>query len=248
MIFLSGYKMNKTVIITGGTRGIGASCVKKFAKNNWKVAFLYKTSNVLAKSITGEFENTFAYKCDVACPAEVKNTFEQIVDNFGHIDVLVNNAGVSHTSLLQDMTDEEWQKIVDTNLSSVFYTSKAVIPSMVSAKCGTIINISSMWGVVGASCEVAYSAVKAGVIGFTKALAKELGPSGVRVNAVAPGVINTDMLSCYSKEDLDALAKETPLERLGTPEDIAEIVYFLSGDSSDFITGQVFNVNGGFVI
>ncbi len=240
--------MNKTVIITGGTRGIGRACVEKFANNGWRVALIYKSSDELAKALANEFENVTAYKCDVSSSSDVKNTFSKIISDFGRVDVLVNNAGVAHTSLLQDMSDKEWQGIVDTNLSSVFYTSRATIPSMVSAKSGVIINVSSMWGIVGASCEVAYSAVKAGVIGFTKALAKELGPSGIRVNAVAPGVIATDMLSCYSKEDLDTLKCDTPLERLGRPEDVAETVYFLSGDSSDFITGQVFQVNGGFVI
>lgn len=237
----------KTVLITGGTRGIGRACVEKFAQAGWNVSFLYRSSDGEAKELQDRY-NTFAIKCDVSSSHDVNSAVSQVVDRFGAIDLLVNNAGVSHTGLLQDMTDEEWQRIVSTDLNSVFYTSRAVIPHMLHQGSGSIVNVSSMWGVTGASCEVAYSAAKAGVIGFTKALAKELAPSHIRVNSVAPGAIETDMLSEYTKEELDAIADETPLGTIGQAKNVADAVYFLGGESAEFITGEVLNVNGGFVI
>ena len=236
----------KTVLITGGTRGIGRATVDKFLKENWQVAFLYKASDEIAEEITKN-KNAFAVKCDVSSSIEVRSAVASVIARFGRIDALVNNAGISYSGVLQNMTDDEWTGVINTNLNSIFYTSREIIPVMLS-NGGSIVNVSSMWGIVGASCEVAYSSAKAGVIGFTKALAKELAPSGIRVNAVAPGAIMTDMLGGYTKEELDAIAEETPLGRIGTPENIADAIYFLASDSAQFITGEVLNVNGGYVI
>lgn len=237
----------KTVLITGGTRGIGLACVEKFANEGWNVALFYKNSVEAANELTARLGVT-ALKCDVSSSSEVKMAIAEIIRKFSCIDLLINNAGISYSGLLQDMTDADWSGIIDTNLSSAFYTSREIIPSMLRSGCGCIINISSMWGVTGASCEVAYSSAKAGIIGFTKALAKELAPSGIRVNAVAPGAISTDMMNEYTKEELNAIADETPLGHIGSAKNIAEAVYFLSSDSAEFITGEILNVNGGFVI
>ena len=238
----------KNVLVTGGTRGIGAAIVNAFLKNGDRVVFLYKNSSETAEEIVSKNDNAYAYCCDVSSELDVLKTFNEILASFGSIDVLVNNAGVSYEGLLSDMTLGEWNNVINSDLTSVFLTSRAIIPHFVSKKRGKIINVSSMWGIVGASCEVAYSAAKAGVIGFTKALAKELAPSGITVNAVAPGVINTDMMSSFSQDDIDALIEETPLGRIGTPEDVAKTVLFLSSDDAGFITGETINVNGGFVI
>ncbi len=235
----------KTVLITGGTRGIGRACAEKFSAQGWNVAVLYKTSDALACEMS-ESIGALCLKCDVSKSDEIKNAVNSVVQHFGKVDVLVNNAGISYSGLLQDMTDTQWETVINTNLGSIFYTSREIIPQMLRQGRGSIINMSSMWGVTGASCEVAYSASKSGVIGFTKALAKELAPSGICVNAVAPGAIATDMLGEYSKEELDAIADETPLGTLGKAENVADAVYFLA--ESEFITGEVINVNGGFVI
>ena len=238
----------KHVIITGGTRGIGAACVEKFSREGYFVSFLYKSRHDKALEITGSLSNVLAIKCDVTSENDIEKAFSRIFEEVGEPDVLVNNAGISYTGLLQEMSYDSWKNVIDTNLSSVFLATRMVIPSMIKRQKGSIINISSMWGVPGASCEVAYSASKSGVIGFTKALALELAPMGVRVNAVAPGVVMTDMLSEYSEEELKELSNATPLGRIGTPEDVANAVYFLAEKGSEFITGEVLNVNGGFVI
>lgn len=188
------------------------------------------------------------FKADVSKQDQVKAMFDFCMDRFGSIDVLVNNSGISYEGLITDMDEEDWDRIIDTNLKSVFLCSKEALKHMISNHSGKIINISSMWGQVGASCEVAYSASKAGMIGFTKALAKEVGPSGINVNAIAPGVIMTDMMKDFDQSDIDYLKDETPLMRLGQPEDIANLVSFLVSDKADFITGQVLASNGGFVI
>jgi 3-oxoacyl-[acyl-carrier protein] reductase len=238
----------KNVLITGGTRGIGRSLVEEFSKQGHKVAFIYKSSDNIAEEIEKAFPAVIGYKCDVSDSVQVETTVGEIIDNMGHVDILINNAGVSHEGLLSDMCLDEWNAVINTNLTSVFLLCKALIPSFVSRKSGKIINISSMWGNVGASCEVAYSASKAGINGFTKALAKELAPSGITVNAIAPGVIDTDMLSSFTEDDIVALREQTPLERLGKGADIAKAALFLAGDGGDFITGEILNVNGGFVI
>jgi len=235
----------QTALITGGSRGIGAAIVRGLARKGWRVAFCYKSSETAAQQLAQE-TGALPIPCDVTRSEEVRKMVETAARQLGHIDLLVNNAGVAWQGLLSDMTDAEWRTVLDTSLSAAFYASREAIPGMVSRKTGRIINISSIWGRVGASCEAAYSAAKAGLIGLTKALAKELGPSGITVNCLCPGVIRTDMLSCYTEDDLAALADETPLCRLGTPEDVANAVCWLAADEAGFITGQVIGVDGGF--
>lgn len=237
----------KTVIITGGTRGIGRACVERFCNEGWNVAFFYLSRKDIAQEIETSY-NCFSVQCDISNSSDVKEAISAVAKKFGTVDLLVNNAGVSFSGLLQDMSDDDWMKVINTNLTSAFYTSRELIPILLKNGGGSIINVSSMWGITGASCEVAYSASKAGIIGFTKALAKELAPSNIRVNAVAPGAIATDMLNEYSKADLDAIADDTPLGTLGKANNIADAVWFLANESASFITGEVLNVNGGFVI
>ena len=235
----------KTALITGGSRGIGAAIVRELSKQGWQVAFCYRSSEDIARQLATE-TGAFAIRCDVTDSGQVSAMVAQVQQQFHHIDLLVNNAGVAWQGLLTDMTDHDWRAVLDTSLTAAFFTCRAVIPGMVSRRMGRIINISSIWGRVGASCEAAYSAAKAGLIGLTKALAKELGPSNITVNCLCPGVIQTDMLACYTAEDLAALADETPLCRLGTPEDVAAAVCWLANDAAGFITGQVIGVDGGF--
>ena len=239
--------MAKTVFITGGSRGIGAECVRLFSENGYRVAFSYLNSEKEAKALCEKY-GAIAYKADVADSCAITFAIGEAIKELGKIDVLINNAGVSQSCLFTDITDEMWRKMIDTNLSGAFYATRTVLPQMINRKCGVILNVSSMWGEVGASCEVHYSASKAGLIGMTKALAKEVGLSGIRVNCVAPGAIETDMLSCFTAEDMEALKDETPLNRIGNTTDIAETLLFLASEKSSFITGQVLGVNGGFVI
>lgn len=235
----------KTALVTGGSRGIGAAIVRALTAKGWQVAFCYRSSHEAAQQLSDE-TGAIAIPCDVTDSGQVRAMVTEAVRRLSHIDLLVNNAGVAFQGLLTDMTDDDWHFVLDTSLSAAFYTCRAVIPGMVSRRAGRIISISSIWGRVGASCEAAYSAAKAGLIGLSKALAKELGPSGITVNCLCPGVIQTDMLACYTPEDLAALADETPLCRLGTPEDVAAAVCWLAGDEAGFITGQVIGVDGGF--
>ena len=241
-----------TVLITGASRGIGAQCALTFAKAGCDVALNYCRSEEKALALIKEIQTLGVRACavqaDVADSTQVKQMFDTVRAELGAIDVLVNNAGIAHVGLLTDMTDDEWRRLIDTDLSGTFYCCREALPDMIRAHSGAIVNIASMWGEVGASCEAAYSAAKAGVIGLTKALAKEVGPSGVRVNAVSPGVVMTDMMAGFSDEDVAALKDETPLMLLGTPEDIAEAVLFLASEKARFITGQVLSVNGGLVI
>ena len=237
----------KTVLITGGSRGIGRAMVELFSKEGYSVAFTYKKSENEAKSLA-EATGALAIKADSACEDEVLAAVRATENCFGRIDCLINNAGISSFSLFTDLTLEDWNGCLATNLTGAFLYSKAVIPRMVSRKQGRIINISSMWGMVGSSCEVHYSTAKAGLIGMTKALAKELGPSGITVNAIAPGVIATDMNNSLSAEDINSLCEETPLMRIGTPEEVANAALFLAGDGASFVTGEVLNLSGGFVI
>ena len=239
--------MNKTVFITGGSRGIGAECVKIFSENGYKVAFSYVKSQEKAISLAKAY-GALPLKADVSVSREISTAIEEATRQLGKIDVLINNAGISGSTLFTDITDEAWDRMIGTNLSGAFYATRAVLPQMISRKSGVILNISSMWGQVGASCEVHYSAAKAGLIGMTKALAKEVGPSGIRVNCVSPGVIDTDMNANLTKEDLDALKDETPLERIGNATDIAEALLFLASDKASFITGQDIGINGGLII
>ena len=237
----------KTVFITGASRGIGRSMVELFSENGWQVAFTYKSSKEAAEELAAR-TSSLAIKADSASEEDILRAVATVKEAFGHVDCLINNAAISSFSLLSDLSLEEWNSLLSVNLTSAFLYSKAFIPEMVSRREGRIINVSSIWGLVGASCEVAYSATKAALIGMTKALAKELGPSGITVNAIAPGVIATDMNSRLSDEDMQSLCEETPLMRIGLPEEVAKAALFLSGDGASFITGEVLNVSGGFVI
>ncbi len=238
-------------VVTGASRGIGAAIAKALAKDGYGIIVNYSNSGSCAEdvlhSIIDNGGEGCIYKCDVSAPAQVNDMINYASRTYGRVDVLVNNAGISQQMLFTDITDDDWNKMVAVNLSGVFNCCRSVLPDMIRRKSGRIINISSVWGVYGASCEVHYSAVKAGVIGLTKALAKEVAPSGITVNAVAPGCILTDMLTGeFDSETIASLAKDTPLGRLGTPEDIARAVSFLASENAGFITGQILGVDGGF--
>ena len=244
--------MARTVLITGASRGIGAACAREFAHAGYRVAVHYHHSSDAAAALTEELRamgaEAFAVQADVADSAAVNTMIANVEERFGAIDVLVNNAGVALVKLLTDTSDDEWRRVLDTNLSGVFYCCRAALPAMIRRHSGCIVNIASMWGEVGASCEAVYSASKAGVIGLTKALAKELGPSGIRVNAVSPGVIMTDMMAGFGEEDLNALREEIPLGSLGETRDAAAAVLYLASERARYVTGQVLSVNGGMVI
>lgn len=242
-----------TVLVTGSSRGIGAAIARAFAEKKYTVAINYNKNKESAEKLVNELSESFGIRCaafygDVSDSASVRKMFDQIRAELGEVDALVNNAGISSQRLFTDITDEEWRQTISTNLDGAFYCSREALPHMIRQKSGVIVNVSSMWGEVGASCEVHYSAAKAGLIGLTKALAKEVAPSGVRVNCVAPGVIMTDMMKSFDERTVEELRLETPLEKLGTPENVAAAVLFLAGDDSSFITGQILGVNGGMVI
>lgn len=237
----------KTVLITGASRGIGCETARKFHENGYNVIINYNKNEKAALELHSQLPNSMAVKADVSNETEVKNMVDAVIQKYGFIDVLVNNAGIAQQKLFTDISTEEWNNMMNVNLNSIYYTCKYVVPYMISKKMGKIINVSSMWGVTGASCEVHYSASKAAVIGFTKALAKELGPSGIHVNAVAPGTIMTDMCN-FDDETLDLIKEETPLGRVGKAGDVANSIYFLASDQADFMTGQVISPNGGMVI
>ncbi len=240
---------NKVAFITGGAKGIGSAIVKRLIKDGYKVAFTYNNSEEKANSLANEFgENCKAYKLDITDSNAVKTVVDDIEKDFGEIHILVNNAGVAEQALFTDITDEMWRRMIETNLSGAFYCSRAVLKYMINRKSGKIINIASIWGETGGSCEVHYSASKSGLIGMTKALAKEVGLSGITVNSVSPGVILTDMTSHFDEETMNALKEETPLNKIGTPEDVAGAVSFLASKDADFITGQNISVNGGMNI
>jgi len=230
----------KTALITGGSRGIGKEICKAFAKNGYRVVSTYN------KTVPENIENVTYLKCDIA--KEADTLFAKAEEILGKIDVVVNNASISRAGVIQDFSVEEYNLIFDTNLKSVFVLCSNAAEHMVKNKSGNIINISSMWGLTGASCESLYSATKGAVINLTKSLAKELGPSNIRVNAVAPGVIKTDMLASYTDEELEELRLSAPLERLGTPEDVAKLVLFLASSDASFITGQTITIDGGFTL
>ena len=237
----------RTVLITGGSRGIGRAMVELFSKNGYAVAFTYKNSENESKNLA-ESTGALAIRADNTSESDILSAVATAERELGEIDCLINNAGISAFSLFTDITLAQWNEMIATNLTGAFLYSKAVIPGMVSRKYGRIINITSMWGLVGSSCEVHYSTVKSGLIGMTKSLAKELGPSGITVNAIAPGVIRTDMNGVLSEDDISALCDETPLMRIGEPSEVAEAALFLAGDGASFITGDVLNVSGGYVI
>ena len=237
----------KTVLITGGSRGIGAAAVRAFAAAGYGVAFTYCHSAPAARALAAG-TGTLAICADNASEKEVSAACETALSAFGHIDCLVNNAAVSSFSLLTDLSLVEWQRTLDVSLTGAFLYARTLLPGMIRRGNGSIVNVTSMWGVTGASCEVHYSAAKAGLIGFTKALAKEVAPSGITVNAIAPGVIDTDMNRALDVGAIAALKEETPLGRLGTPEEVAACIRWLCSEEASFITGQVLGVNGGMVI
>lgn len=235
----------KRVLITGGSRGIGAACVRKFRAAGDEVVFLYNKSVAQARALAEE-TGAIAIQIDVADGEALAVAVREAERRLGGIDVLVNNAGISLVGLLTDMSDDEWKRLLDVNLSAAVIASREASRKMVNQKSGRIINIGSVWGRVGASCEVAYSATKAGLEGLTRALAKELGPSGITVNCVEPGVIATDMNAGFDEATLSALCEETPLCRIGQPEDVANAVFWLASEGASFVTGQILGVDGGF--
>ncbi|WMJ82578.1 elongation factor P 5-aminopentanone reductase [Oscillospiraceae bacterium LTW-04] len=240
--------MNPTVLITGGSRGIGAQTVKTFYHNGYNVAFCYHNAEHAAHQLSTSLPGVMPIKANLADAHQIEAMVQQVLCAFGHVDVLVLNAGISLQKLLPDTTCEEWDDLFAINLRAMFLCCRAILPAMIAKKSGSIVTVSSIWGQSGASCEVAYSASKAGVIGFTKALAKEVGPSNIRVNCVAPGVIDTDMNAALSLEDISCLREETPLGCIGTAEQVAQAIFALASPSAAFITGQVLGVNGGLVI
>lgn len=239
---------NKVVIVTGGSRGIGAEIVKLLAKLGYTVILNYNKSETCAKNVENELKKmgytVDIFKADVSKSNEARELILFALNKYGKVDVLINNAGISQSKLFTDITEKEWDKMINNNLNSVFYCTKAVVDNMIHNKNGLIINISSIWGQIGASMEVHYSTAKAAIIGFTKALAKELGPSNIRVNAIAPGIIDTDMCKEYSKEEKDRIKEEIPLERIGSSQNIAKCVKWLIED--DYVTGEVISINGGW--
>ena len=237
----------KTALVTGGSRGIGRAIVELLAKKGWQVAFCYRENESVANEVSSA-TGAVAYKVDVSDSKAVADMVSDLQKRFGHIDLLVSNVGIASQRLFTDITDEEWKRTFDVNVNGAFYATRAVLSDMIKRKSGNIIFVSSMWGVSGGSCEVHYSATKAALIGMTKALAKEVGPSGIRVNCVAPGVIETDMNAHLSADDMAALAEETPLCRIGKADEVAKAVEFLAEDGSAFITGQVLSVDGGIIV
>ena len=237
---------NRVAIVTGGSRGIGASIVKKLSQNNFSVILNYKNSVESAKQIAFENSNIDIFKADVSNYDEVCNLVNFAINKYGKIDLLVNNAGIDLIKTINDTTVQDFDNIIKNNLYSAFYTSKEVSKCMIQAKSGNIINISSIWGLVGASCEMAYSVSKAGLDAMTKSLAKELGPSNIKVNSIAPGIIDTDMNKFLSNEEKNQIINKIPLEKIGNPNDIADCVLFLA--NSDYITGQIIQINGGWNI
>lgn len=243
--------MSKTVLITGASRGIGRAMAVAFAGAGYRLVITCANSREQLLSLKQELETQFHADVltsigDVSSYSYMQQLFSEIEERFGGVDVLLNNAGISHIGLLSDMTIEDWNRIVNTNLTSVFSSCKLAIPYMVHQKAGKIINISSVWGIAGASCEVAYSACKGGVNAFTKALAKELAPSNIQVNAIACGVIDTRMNACFSEEEREALAEEIPAGRFGLPEEVAALALQLAG-GNDYLTGQIITLDGGWL-
>ncbi|MBQ5748606.1 MAG: SDR family oxidoreductase [Oscillospiraceae bacterium] len=231
----------RSIVITGGSRGIGAAAVRHFSEKGERVTFLYEKAHEAAQLVANE-TGARAICCDVADEAAVRAAFSEI----GDVDVLINNAGICHYGLISQITPDEWRRLFAVNVDGAFYCTRAALPSMLQKQCGCIINVSSMWGQVGASCEVGYSATKGALIAMTKALAQELGPSGIRVNAIAPGVIVTDMCANVDAQTMEDLRLQTPLERLGAPSDIAQAMAYLA--DAEFLTGQVLGLSGGLVI
>ena len=240
----------KTIIVTGGSKGIGAQIVKQLAKGNYQVVLNYNHSKEKAKQIKQELQEQGKkieiFKADVSKREEVKKLVNYAIEKYRNVDGLINNAGISQIKSFTDITDEDWEGMIKNNLNSAFYCAQEVLPVMLHYKEGCIINISSIWGVTGGACEVHYSTVKAGLDGMTKALAKELGPSNIRVNSIAPGIIDTTMNKDISKEELEKLKEEIPLNKIGKTVDIAKCVKWLLED--EYTTGQIISINGGWYI
>ena len=238
--------MNSNIIlISGASRGIGRQIAIDLSQTGYTVIANYNKSEQSAKELQTKF-NIDTFQADISKGTEIKQLTDYVLKKYGKIDVLINNAGISQTKLFTDITDEDWNQMINTNLYSAFKLTQKCLPNMIHNKSGCIINISSMWGQVGASCESLYSITKAGIDAMTKSLAKELGPSGIRVNSIAPGFIDTDMNKCYSKEDVQGIISETPLEKIGQPSDISKCIKWLIKDQ--FTTGQIISINGGLVI
>ena len=244
--------MSKVAVITGASGGIGAAVARRLAAQGCYVVLGYCRSREKAESLCRELREAggeaVSFRADLTKAEEAKALIDFAVQQYGHLDILVNNAGISQIKLFTDITPEEWRQMFAANVDGIYHCCRAAVPYLVQQHSGTIINVSSIWGLCGASCEVHYSASKAAVIGFTQALAKELAPSGITVNCVAPGVIDTDMMASFTAEDKAALAEETPVGRLGTAEEVAKLLLYLAGEDAGYITGQVFGVNGGLVI
>ena len=242
--------MDKVVVVTGGSKGIGAEIVKTLANEGYKIVLNYNKSEENAKKIQEELFNEGIkieiFKADVSKREEAKKLIKFALEKFNTIDILINNVGIAQEKIFTDITDTDWNYMLQNNLNSAFYCTQEVVETMIHNKKGCIINISSIWGITGASCEVAYSTTKAAINGFTRALAKELGPSNIRVNAIAPGIIDTDMNKSYSKEDIQNIKSEIPLGKIGTTHSIAKCVKWLLED--DYTTGQVISINGGWYI
>lgn len=236
----------KVAIVTGASKGIGREIAKTLSQNGIKVIANYNKSEAKAQELKNENPEIDIFKADVSNRNEVKNMVNYVISKYGKIDILINNAGISETKLFTDVTDEDWNKIINNNLYSAFCTTQEILPNMIHNKNGCIINISSVWGMVGSSCESIYSISKAGLDAMTKSLAKELGPSNIRVNSIAPGFIDTDMNKEYSTDDINNIKSETPLGTIGKPENISACVNWLINDS--FTTGQIISINGGWII
>ncbi len=241
----------KNVLITGGSGGIGGATARLFAKNGYRVGVVYNSNASAAEKLRNEIIDAGAeceiFKCDISSREEVEKLFYDFHEKLGKVNVLINNAGIAQQKLFVDITLEEWNRIFDINVTGVFNMCQCALRDMIDAKCGSIVNVSSMWGITGASCEAHYSATKAAVISLTKSLAKEYGPSNIRVNCVAPGVIDTKMNAHLDKSAIDDLKEETPLGKIGTPEEAAEAIYFMASEKASFITGQVLTCDGGFI-
>lgn len=242
--------MKKTVLVTGGSRGIGKSIVESLARKNYNIVFTYNTSENAANAIKENLNScgysVENYKIDFKKSENISELIKFVLKKYEKIDVLINNAAISQVKLFTEITKQDWENMMDVNINSVFYLTQEVVRNMIKNKNGCIINISSVWGMVGASCEVHYSVAKAGMDALTKSLAKELGPSGIRVNSIAPGIIDTDMNKDLNEEELKEIQNYIPLGRLGTPEDISKCVEWLINDK--YMTGQIISPNGGWII